>query len=173
MGFPTTFSSTTMVAPPDPAAPVVSVLDFLDQAVREHDADVTQRGEGFFEFKVPIAARLLRDLAVRWRVGSTYWPLSFVGSGSFSATQLRDRVVVSAELRISQYLLTRGALVGVVSGAISAFNGPIPAFAIGAGAGLAMSAVCYALARWEFGFWFQGLDRLLRDGHQRRRLTSA
>jgi len=173
MGFPASFSSTTIVTPPDPAAPVACVLDFLEQALQEYEADITHRGEGFFDFKVPVAARLLRDLAVRWRFGSTYWPLSFVGSGSFSATQVRDRVVVAAELRISQHLLTRGALVGVVTGAITAFNGAIPALVFGATAGLAMSAVSYALARWEFGFWFQRLDRLLRDGRKSRRLTSA
>ena len=71
MGFPTSFSSTTIVAPPDSAAPVASVLDFLDQAVQEYDGDITHRGDGFFEFKVPIATRLLRDLALRWRLGST------------------------------------------------------------------------------------------------------
>jgi hypothetical protein len=162
-----------MVTSPDRASPITSVLDFLEQAVQEYEADITHRGEDFFEFKVPVVARLVRDLAVRWRFGSTSWPLSFVGSGSFSATQVRDRVVVSAELRISQYLVTRGAMVGVLSGAISAFNGAIAGLVFGASAGLAMSAVCYALARWEFGFWFQRLDRLLREGRPSRRLTDA
>ena len=97
MPFPTGFSSTTMVAPPDATAPVASVLDYLDQALQEHDAEITDRGEGFFEFKVPIGARLLHDMALRWRLGSTSWPLSFVGSGSFSATQLRDRVLITAD----------------------------------------------------------------------------
>ena len=173
MGFPTSFSSTTIVVPPDSAAPVASVLNFLDQAVQEYDGDITHRGDGFFEFKVPIATRLLRNLALRWRLGSTSWPLSFVGSGSFSATQLHDRVVVCAELRITQYLLTRGALFGVVSGGISAFSGAIPALVFGAAGGLGVGAVCYALAKWEFGFWFQRLDRLLEEGRQSRRLTSA
>ena len=133
----------------------------------------TSRGWTTVEFKVPIATRLLRDLALRWRLGSTSWPLSFVGSGSFSATQLHDRVVVCAELRITQYLLTRGALFGLVSGGISAFSGAIPALVFGAAGGLGIGAVCYALAKWEFGFWFQRLDRLLEEGRQSRRLTSA
>src|SRR2546422_5780333 len=109
MGFPTSFSSTTIVVPPDPRAPVTSVLEYLDQALQEYDADITLRGDGFLEFKVPVGSRLLRDLAVRWRIGSTSWPLSFVGSGSFTAAQLRDRVVVTADLRISEYLATRVA----------------------------------------------------------------
>ena len=166
MGFPTSFSSTTIVAPPDPLAPVTSVLDYLDQALQEYDADITLRGDGFFEFKVPVGSRLLRDLAVRWRLGSTAWPLSFVGSGSFTAAQLRDRVLVTADLRISEYLATRVALVGLVSGAFGALSGAIPAVVLGAGAGLGLGAVCYALAKWEFGFWFQRLDRLLREARE-------
>jgi len=31
---------------------------------------------------------------------------------------------------------------------------------------LGLGAVCYALARWEFGFWFQRLDRLLREARE-------
>ncbi len=166
MGFPTSFSSTTIVAPPDPRAPVTSVLTYLDQAVQEYDADITLRGDGFFEFKVPVGSRLASDLAVRWRLGSTSWPLSFVGSGSFTATQLRDSVQVTADLRISEYLATRVALFGLVSGALGAFGGAIPAVALGGGVGLGIGAVCYALAKWEFGFWFQRLDRLLREARE-------
>ncbi len=166
MGFPTGFSSTTIVAPPDPAAPVASVLDYLDEALQEYDADITLRGDGFFEFKVPLGSRLLRDLALRWRLGSTSWSLSFVGSGSFSATQLHDRVLVAADLRISQYLLTRVASFGLIGGVLGAFGGAIPAVVVGAGVGLGLGAVCYALARWEFGFWFQRLDRLLREARE-------
>ena len=162
MGFPTTFSSTTLVAPPDPAAPIASVLDYLEHALYEYEADITNRGDGFFEFKVPIGIRFLSDLAVRWRLGSTSWPLSFVASGSFSARQLHDRVVITADLRISQYLVSRGAVLGLAAGAIGAFRGPVLALALGAGAGLGMAAVSYALAKWEFGFWFQRLDRLLK-----------
>ncbi len=166
MGFPTSFSSTTIVAPPDPRAPVTSVLEYLDQALQEYDADITLRGDGFLEFKVPVGSRLLRDLAVRWRLGSTSWPLSFVGSGSFSAAQLRDRVVVTADLRISEYLATRVALFGLVSGALGGLSGAIPAVVVGAGVGLGLGAICYALAKWEFGFWFQRLDRLLKEARE-------
>ena len=145
---------------------MASVLDYLDQALRGHDADITLRGDGFLEFKVPIGLRFLRHLALRWRVGSTSWPLSFVSSGSFSAAQLRDRVLVTADLCISQYLLFRGGLFALVSGALGALGGAIPALAVGAGAGLGMGAVSYALAKWEFGFWFQRLDRLLKEARE-------
>src|SRR6266516_8157082 len=110
MGFPTSFSSSTIVAPPDPTAPIQSVLDYIEQPLQEYDADIIVRGDGFFEFKVPVASRLRSDLMVRWRLGSTSWPLSFVGSGSFAAEKVRDRVLVSAELQISQYLGSRVAL---------------------------------------------------------------
>jgi len=162
-----------MVLPPDPAAGVTSVLDYLEQTLQDCDADITHRGEGFFEFKVPIAARLVRDLTLRF--GRRSWtPLSFVSAGSLSATPLRDLVVVSADVRISQYLLTRVAVFGLVTGALSAFGGPILALVVGVSAGLGMGAVCYALAQWEFGSWLKRLDRLLRDGPRKRgRLTSA
>ncbi len=166
MGFPTSFSSSTIVAPPDPTAPIQSVLDYIEQALQEYDADITVRGDGFFEFKVPVASRLRRDLTVRWRLGSTAWPLSFVGSGSFTAEQVRDQVLVIADVRISQYLGSRVALFGLVSGAIGALSGPLPALIFGAGASLGVGAVCYALAKWEFGFWFQRLDRLLREARE-------
>ena len=166
MGFPTGFSSSTIVAPPDPAAPINSVLDFIEQALQEYDADITVRGDGFFEFNVPVASRLRRDLTVRWRLGSTSWPLSFVGSGSFTATEVREKVLVSADVRISQYLGSRVALFGLVSGALGALSGPVPALIFGGGASLGVGAVCYALAKWEFGFWFQRLDRLLREARE-------
>jgi len=166
MGFPTSFSSTTIVAPPDPSAPVASVLDYIDGALQEHDADITGRGDGFVDFKVPIVARVARSFVFRWRLGSTSWPLSFVGSGSFSAAQLRDRVLVTADLRITQYLLTRGAVFGLLTGAITASNGALFALVVGASIGLGVSAVSYALAKWEFGFWFQRLDRLLKEARE-------
>ena len=166
MGFPTSFSSTTIVVPPDPSAPVASVLDYIDGALQEHDADITGRGDGFLDFKVPIVARVARSFVFRWRLGSTSWPLSFVGSGSFSAAQLRDRVLVTADLRITQYLLTRGTLFGLFTGAITASNGALFALVVGASIGLGVSAVFYALAKWEFGFWFQRLDRLLKEARE-------
>jgi hypothetical protein len=163
MGFPTSFSSSTIVAPPDPTAPIQSVLAYIERALEKYDADITMRGDGFFEFKVPVASRLRSDLMVRWRLGSTSWPLSFVGSGSFAAEKVRDRVLVNADLRISQYLGSRVALFGLASGAIGALSGPLAALIFGASASLGVGAVCYALAKWEFGFWFQRLDRLLRE----------
>jgi hypothetical protein len=166
MGFPTSFSSTTIVGPPDPSAPVASVLDYIDGALQEHDADITGRGDGYVDFKVPIVARVARTFVFRWRLGSTSWPLSFVGSGSFSAAPLRDRVLVTADLRITQYLLTRGALFGLLTGAITASNGALFALVVGASIGLGVSAVSYALAKWEFGFWFQRLDRLLKEARE-------
>jgi hypothetical protein len=166
MGFPTSFSSTTIVVPPDPSAPVASVLDYIDGALQEHDADITGRGDGCLDFKVPIVARVTRSFVFRWRLGSTSWPLSFVGSGSFSAAQLRDRVLVTADLRITQYLLTRGTVFGLLTGAIAASNGALFALVVGASIGLGVSAVSYALAKWEFGFWFQRLDRLLKEARE-------
>jgi hypothetical protein len=166
MGFPTSFSSSTIVAPPDPTAPIQSVLDYIEQALEKYDADIAVRGDGFFEFKVPVASRLRRDLTVRWRLGSTSWPLSFVGSGSFAAEKVRDNVLVTADVRISQYLGSRAALFGLASGALGAMSGPVPALIFGAAASLGGGAVCYALAKWEFGFWFQRLDRLLREARE-------
>src|SRR5437879_11892964 len=103
MGFPTSFSLTTMVLPPDPAAGVTSVLDYLEQPLQDCDADITHRGEGFFELKVPIAARLVRDLTLRFG-GRSRTPLPFVSAGSLSAAPLRDLVVASAHARCSDYL---------------------------------------------------------------------
>jgi len=164
-GFPTSFSSTTIVAPPDAAAPVESVLDYLDQALQEYDADITYRGDGFFDFTVPIGARVLRGLALPWRLGRSSSPLSFVGAGSISAAQLADRVVVTADLRISQVVLIRGACFALATGAMGAFGGALLALIVGASVGLGIGAVSYALAQWECGFWFQRLDRRLRDAH--------
>ena len=166
MGFPTSFSSSTIVTPPDAGAPVASVLDYLEGALSEHDANVVSRDEGLLEFKVSVGTRLLRSLTPNWRLGSAAWPLSYVGSGTFTATELRDRVVVAADLRITQFLLARGALFGVVSGAIGALGNPGLALIIGAGAGLGIGGVSYALAKWEFGLWFQRLDRMLREARE-------
>ena len=134
-------------------------------------SDITNRGDGVLEFKVPLGTRLLRDLAVRWVPGR--WPLSFVSAGSFAATPLRDHVVVTADVQISQYLLTRVGLLALISGALNPF-GSIPSLLFGATIGLATGAVCYILARWEFDSWLSTLDRRVRLGDgPPGRLTSA
>src|SRR3989442_833406 len=60
MGFPASFSSTTIVTPPDPAAPVACVLDFLEQALQEYEADITHRGDRDLEVEETLAA--MRDV---------------------------------------------------------------------------------------------------------------
>jgi hypothetical protein len=99
------------------------------------------------------------DLALRWRPGRT--PLSFVGAGTFTTTLLRDYVVVSADVQISQYLVTRVGLFGLVSGALNPF-GSVPSLVFGAAIGIALGAVSYGLARWEFNSWLADLDRRMR-----------
>ena len=171
MAFPKSFVSTTMVRLSDSAAGVTPLIDYLDQALQDQDADITNRGDGVLEFKVPLGTRLLRDLAVRWVPGR--WPLSFVSAGSFAATPLRDHVVVTADVQISRYLLTRVGLLALISGALNPF-GSIPSLLFGATIGLATGAVCYILARWEFDSWLSTLDRRVRLGDgPPGRLTSA
>jgi hypothetical protein len=154
------FASTTMVRSPDPAAGVAPVLDYLDRAIQTYDADITYRGDTFFEFKVPIVARLANDFTLPLSLRSRA-PLSFIGSGSFSATTLQEHVVVSAEVRISQYLATRVGLFALLSGALNPFSS-VSSLLLGASVGVGVGTICYALARWEFGLWFGDLDRLLR-----------
>ncbi len=171
MAFPTSFGSTTMVRLSDTAAGVTPVIDYLDQALQAQDADITNRGDGLLEFRVPLRTRLLRDLALRWVPGG--WPLSFVSAGSFAATPLGDHVVVTADVQISQYLLTRVGLFALVSGALNPF-GSISSLLFGAAVGLATGAICYVLAKWEFDSWLSTVDRRVRLGHrQPGRLTSA
>ena len=171
MAFPKSFVSTTMVQLADSAAGVTPVIDYLDRALQDQDADITNRGDGVLEFQVRLGTRLLRDLAVRWAPGR--WPLSFVSAGSFVATPLRDHVVVTADVQISQYLLTRVGLFALISGALNPF-GSVPSLLFGATIGLATGAVCYILARWEFDSWLSTLDRRVRLGDgPPGRLTSA
>ncbi len=164
MGFPRSYVSTTMALSPNPADGVAPVLDCLEGALQDYDAEITHRGDTFFEFKVPILARLATDLTLRLGHRS-HTPLSFIGSGSFSATPLRDHVVVSAEVRISQYLVTRVGVLAVLSGALNPF-GSVSSLLFGASVGLGIGVICYALARWQFGLWLDDLDRLLRQNSQ-------
>ena len=173
MGFPTSFSITTIVRPPGSTSGLGPVLDYIDQTFQHYHADITHRGENFFEFKIPVGTRLVRELTSRL-AGRSWTPLSFVASGTVSVTPLQDRVMVSADVQVSQYLLTRIALFGLITGLLSVVGGVIPALVVGVIAGLGMGAVSYGLAQWEFGSWLRRLDRLLRDAPPARgRLTSA
>jgi len=174
MGFPASFASTTIVESPDPPAGVTPILDCLEQALQDYDAEITLRGEDFSEFRVPIGARLINDFgAFGYRPGR-WTPLAFVSAGCFRVTPLRDRLVVTADVQIGQYLLTRVAPLSGIGGVLSPLGGPIPSLVFGTCVGLGIAAIWYSLARWEFGSWLQRLDRRLKeDGHRRGRLTSA
>jgi len=174
MGFPASFVSTTIVKSPDPTAGVALILDCLEQALQAYDADITLRGEDFCEFRVPIGVRLVNDLlSFGYRPGR-WTPLTFVSAGSFSVKPLRDRVVVSANIQIGQYLLTRVAPLAAISGALSPLGGPVLSLVFGACAGLGVAAIWYVLASWEFGSWLHRLDRVIGTGARTRgRLTSA
>jgi hypothetical protein len=171
MAFPNSFESKTMVRLANQAVDVAPVINYLDQAVNDHDGDVTNRGDGLLEFKVPIGTRLLRDMVVRWAPGR--WPFSFVSGGTFTATPVQDYVVVSAHVNVSRYLLARVGLFGVVSGLLNPFHS-ISSFVFGAIIGLAVGAFSFTIAKWEFESWFSTIDRRLRLGDRPRgRLTSA
>jgi hypothetical protein len=158
MTFPASFVSTTIVQSRDPAAGPVPVLDSLERTLQDYDADITLRGEDFFEFRVPLGARLVNDLLTFGYRPRRWTPLTFVSAGSFSVKPLRDRVVVSADVQVGQYLLTRVAPLAAISGVLSPLSGPVPSLVFGACAGLGIAAIWYGLARWEFGSWLKRLD---------------
>ena len=159
MAFPNSFELSTIVHLPNQGDGVIAVIEHLDRTLGDQDADITTRGDGLLEFKVPLDSRVLRDVMVRWK--PQRWPLSFVSGGSFSATPVRDYVVVSADINVSRYLLARVGLFGIVSGLLNPFHS-VSSFLFGALVGLGVGAVSYALARWEFESWFSALDRRLR-----------
>ena len=157
MAFPTSFVSTATVRLPDPSACVGSTLHYLHRTLRDYGARISLQGEDFFEFRVPILDRLVNDFGTMgYRMGP-WTPLTFVSAGSVSVRLLRDSVIVSADVQVGQYLLTRAAPLSGIAGLVSPVGGLIPSLVFGAGVGLSIAAIFYGLARWEFGRWLKGL----------------
>jgi len=172
MAFPTSLISRFEVHVPDSEAGLRAVLDYLERAFASYDADITTRGERFFEFRVSCASRLVRE--VRPPLTPRPWtPLSFVGSGSLTVTRKDDRVIVTVEVHTSRFLLLWFAIVLLLGGAFAPLTNLTGRFFIGALLGLALGGASYALAGWEFGSWFQRLGAELTDAVASGRLTSA
>jgi hypothetical protein len=172
MGFPTSLDSKFEIQLPDSTVGLAAVLDYLERAFASYDADITSRGEHFFEFRVSSTSRLVREL--RPPLTPRPWtPLSFVGSGVLTLTQEHGRVIVATEVHTSRFLVLWSAVVLLLSGAFAPFTSLTGRFLIGALLGLALGAASYALAAWEFGSWFQRLGGELANVVASGRLTSA
>src|SRR5437867_1775678 len=131
MGFPTSLVSRFEVQVPDSAVGPAAVLDYLQHAFASYDADITTRGEHFFEFRVSSASRFVRE--IRPPLTPRPWtPLSFVGSGSLTVTTKHDRVVVTVEVHTSRFLLLWSAVVLLLGGAFAPFTSVTGRFVIGA-----------------------------------------
>jgi len=171
MAFPSSLVSRFQVQVPNSAAGLEAVLDYLERAFASYDADITTRGERFFDFRVSSASRFVRE--VRPLLTPRPWtPLSFVGSCSRTVTPKDDHLIVTAEVHTSRFLLLWSAIVLLLGGAFVPFTSLTGRFLIGALLGLALGAASYALAAWEFGSWFQRLGGELAGVVASGRLTA-
>ena len=171
MPFPTDFTTKAQVlAPSHEGRDVKAVLEGLERALYNQDAEIVQRGEDFLEFRVPIGERLLRDFS---RFGHPrHWPLTFVSGGTVSVTEDRGVYRVVADLRTSFYPVLQ--LIPVVLGALVVpLEGIWARLLAGVFAGLAFNAATYLVGKWQFGGWLERMGWDISDDLSRGRLTRA
>ena len=173
MGFPTSVTTKThILAPPNSTQAAGPILDRLERAVYDHDADITNRGDGFFEFTVPVGARIARDFG-SWFKRAPWWPLFFISGGTISLRDDLGVYRVTAEVRTSAYPILHLLVPFVVGAGMTPFHGIVPRLLGGVLVGFAFSAVSYLLARWQFGAWLERTGAEVSDDAASGRLTSA
>ena len=153
MSFPTEFVAKAQVlAPTHQRNHTKAVLEALERALYDQDAEIVHQGEDYLEFKVPMAERFLRDFS---RFGHVpYWPLSFVSSGTLSVTEELGIYRITAHLRTSFYPLIQ--LIPFALGALLApVHGSWARLLAGVVVGFGFNAAIYLLGRTEFGGWLQ------------------
>ena len=155
MPFPTGFTTKTHItAPPNGAKAAAAVLDRLERALYDHDAKITHRGEEFFEFKVPVGARIARGFGSAFK-RPPWSPLSFISGGTISLTEHLGVYRVTAELRTSAYPGTRLVLAFAIGALLTPVHGVVARLVAGVVVGCAFSGVSYPLALWQFGAWLE------------------
>ena len=155
MPFPTGFTTKTHItAPPNGAKAAAAVLDGLERALNDHDAEIGHRGEDFFEFTVPVGARIARGFGSAFK-RPPWSPLSFISGGTISLTEHLGVYRVTAELRTSAYPGTRLVLAFAIGALITPVHGVVARLVAGVVVGFAFAGVSYPLARWQFGAWLE------------------
>lgn len=173
MPFPTGFTTRTHIAaPPNGAKAAAAVRDRLERALYGHHARIIHRGEDFFEFKIPVGARIARDFGSAFN-RPAWSPLSFISGGTIRLTEQLGVYRVTAELRTHAYPGARLALAFAIGALITPVHGVLPRLLAGIVVGLAFGGVSYPLARWQFGPWLERTGAEITDDAASGRLTSA
>ena len=171
MPFPTTLTTTTALPPAHNVEPV-AVLDRLDRALYDYGADITNRGEGFFDFKVSVESRIARNIVPTFK-DRRWWPLEFVRGGTITVIEGSNVLQIRAEVRPSSFVFVWLTLPFVIGAFMTPFVGGGGRLIGAILLGLVFGGVSYILAKWQFGGW---LERTARDADRdpkRGRLTSA
>lgn len=156
MAFPSNFTANAYIlAPTNRASHVAAVLDGLERALRDQDADIAHRGEDFLEFNVTIGAHLMRDFSARLRPRRR-WPFTFVSGGTVSVTEQLGIYRVVAELRTSVYPAIQ-LLPFLIGGVVAPGDGVVERLIFGTLVGLGVNGIGYMAARWQFGSWLSGI----------------
>lgn len=156
MAFPSNFTANAYIlAPTNRASHIATVLDGLERALRDQDADIVHRGDDFLEFNVTIGAHLMRDFSARLRPRRR-WPFTFVSGGTVSVTEQLGIYRVAAELRTSVYPAIQ-LLPFAIGGVFAPGDSVLARLLSGALVGFGVNAIGYLAARWQFGSWLSGI----------------
>lgn len=154
MSFPVGFATNAhILAPPGGKDSSSAIVDRLESALYDADVEVVNRGPDFLEFKVTIVDRIGRAFPPG-RKRLPPWPFAFVSGGTISLTEQSGVYRLRGDLRTSALPLLRflpfaiGALVLPVHGILARFGA-------GVLVGLAVNAITWLVAKWQFGAWIQ------------------
>jgi hypothetical protein len=158
MTYLTTFAATADVAFGGPSRPTRdSVLEHLEQELREYDAEIIERGEGFLTFRVPIGERLARSIGPRIGGWGRWSPFDYVSSGTLSVAAAPEGITVSGEVQSSQWFFTPAVVLAIRAGTLLPFHGAPARTLLGLLVGAASAAVFLILSEWQFRSWLQRL----------------
>jgi hypothetical protein len=159
--FLTTFAVKTDISLRRPAKPSPeALLEHIERALLEYDAEILERGEGFLTFRVPTGERLIRHVRPRLGGWGRWWPFDYVSSGTLSVAAAPDGIIVSGEVRPTPWFIVWASALAVATGLYTPLPGKFVRTALGALLWVALSAAFLFLAKWQFRSW---LSRVAED----------
>src|SRR5438093_6842424 len=145
----------------------------MNRIVLSIGAYLGERGNGSLAFTMYFDSRMILDLAPRGLRARPWTPFRALGAGTFSVSPQGHGVRLTAEGRISNFVLVRLVPVAVALTLIMPWHSWFARFTWSAVVGLAVGASCYALARWDLREWVTGLAQGIGAGVASGRLTSG
>lgn len=160
MMFPISVGATLHV-PSGGATPPSSetVLDHIERALHEYDAEILERGEGFLTFRVQIDERLARTIGLRVGGWGRWWPFDFVSSGTLSVAVAPDRMTLHVELRPSRFPVILISAIALVGGVLTPLDGALARTLCGALLWVALGIMCNVLGVWQFNSWLTSVTQ--------------